>query len=145
MRNRAKCKLCGDIIESVHNHDYISCKCGEIAVDGGQQYCRCSAIDWNNFIRVDDEGNEVIPKIMDKPSVEEENNQVKKWVEDEILTTYEKSKKRKEIALDALDELIKKIEELPQIAWTTAITHYDYYSLLLLLSALFRNDCNEDS
>lgn len=145
MRNRAKCKLCGDIIESVHNHDYISCKCGEIAVDGGQQYCRCSAKSWDNFIRVNDEGNEVIPKIMDKPSVEEENNKVKKWVEDEILTAYEKSKKRKEIALDALDELIKKIEELPQMAWTTAITHYDYYSLLLLLSALFRSDCNEDS
>ena len=51
MRNRAKCKLCDDIIESVHHHDYITCKCGEISVDGGDHYCRCSARNWENFIR----------------------------------------------------------------------------------------------
>ncbi len=146
MRNRAKCKLCEDIIESDHVNDYVTCGCGEISVDGGTQYCRCSARDWSNFIRVDDEDNEVIPKIIDKTSKEEENKQVKKWVEDEVLTAYEISKKRKQLALDALDEMIKKIEELPQVAWTTAITHYDYYSLLLLMSALFRtDDCNDES
>ena len=26
-RNRAKCKNCGDIIESTHQHDFVSCTC----------------------------------------------------------------------------------------------------------------------
>jgi len=34
-RNRAKCKNCGDVIESKHGHDWVSCTCfqeGEKAV-----------------------------------------------------------------------------------------------------------------
>ncbi len=38
MRNRIKCRLCNDIIESLHVHDFKWCKCGAIAVDGGQHY-----------------------------------------------------------------------------------------------------------
>ena len=38
--NRAKCKLCGKIIVSRHRHDFVSCDCGAIAVDGGNDYCR---------------------------------------------------------------------------------------------------------
>lgn len=26
-RNRAKCRNCGDIIESKHGHDFVTCKC----------------------------------------------------------------------------------------------------------------------
>lgn len=39
-RNAARCRLCGDEIESVHVHDFVSCECGAIAVDGGRDYCR---------------------------------------------------------------------------------------------------------
>lgn len=38
LRNIAECKLCGDIIESVHVHDFVRCKCGEITTDGGTYY-----------------------------------------------------------------------------------------------------------
>jgi len=38
--NRAKCKKCGDIITSDHRHDFKSCKCGAISVDGGSWYFR---------------------------------------------------------------------------------------------------------
>ena len=38
--NRAKCKKCGDVITSYHRHDYVSCKCASIAVDGGTEYRR---------------------------------------------------------------------------------------------------------
>ncbi len=38
--NKIKCNLCGDIIESVHVHDYRRCKCGACAVDGGKEYLR---------------------------------------------------------------------------------------------------------
>lgn len=40
--NKAMCKKCGDIIESTHVHDYKTCKCKAIAVDGGKEYCRRS-------------------------------------------------------------------------------------------------------
>lgn len=42
IKNKAKCRLCGDIIESTHVHDMKSCKCGEISVDGGTEYIRRS-------------------------------------------------------------------------------------------------------
>jgi hypothetical protein len=38
--NKAKCKKCGDIIESKHRHDFVWCKCKSIAVDGGKAYLR---------------------------------------------------------------------------------------------------------
>ena len=50
--NKAKCKLCGDIIESKHRHDFVWCKCGEIAVDGGKDYLKRCANDFNNFIEL---------------------------------------------------------------------------------------------
>lgn len=40
LENKAKCNLCGDIIESKHTHDFKWCKCKSIAVDGGQSYLR---------------------------------------------------------------------------------------------------------
>jgi len=49
--NRAKCKLCGTIIVSRHRHDHVSCKCGEIFVDGGNDYWRCGAKNFENFLR----------------------------------------------------------------------------------------------
>lgn len=39
-RNQARCLVCGDVIESKHRHDYVSCRCGAIAVDGGADYER---------------------------------------------------------------------------------------------------------
>jgi hypothetical protein len=49
IRNRAQCLNCGDVIESVHHHDYVSCNCNEIAVDGGRAYLRASAKNLANF------------------------------------------------------------------------------------------------
>jgi len=40
IRNRARCKKCGDVIESKYRHDFVSCKCGAIFVDGGNAYFR---------------------------------------------------------------------------------------------------------
>ena len=40
IRNRAKCKKCKQIIESKFTHDFVTCKCGAISLDGGQEYCR---------------------------------------------------------------------------------------------------------
>lgn len=39
-RNAAKCLLCGDIIESRSVHDFVTCNCGNISVDGGLDYAK---------------------------------------------------------------------------------------------------------
>ena len=38
--NKAQCLVCGYIIESRFRHDFASCKCGNIFVDGGKEYLR---------------------------------------------------------------------------------------------------------
>lgn len=38
--NRAGCQECGDVIESTDRHDYKTCSCGNISVDGGGDYFR---------------------------------------------------------------------------------------------------------
>lgn len=50
--NKAQCRLCSDIIESVHRHDYVKCSCGEIAVDGGKEYIRRSFINYDSIIEL---------------------------------------------------------------------------------------------
>ena len=40
IKNKWKCLYCNDIIESKHQHHFISCKCGKSACDGGTSYIR---------------------------------------------------------------------------------------------------------
>lgn len=126
MRNRAKCKLCNEVIESFHMHDYVTCKCGEISVDGGQNFFKCSANNWTNFLRVDDEDNEIIPIIQD--------------LDDQEKTTKEPEPRqlsRKEL-IDMLQETLKGIERLPDHAMSLPINHYDFYSFGVLVLSILR-------
>jgi hypothetical protein len=50
LKNVAECRLCGDIIESKHRHDFVRCGCGEIFTDGGTTYLRRGASDLANII-----------------------------------------------------------------------------------------------
>ena len=43
-RNRARCRRCGDVIESTHVHDFVRCKCHAIFVDGGLEYVRRGSV-----------------------------------------------------------------------------------------------------
>ena len=40
IHNQIRCKHCGDLIESKHVHDYVTCSCGKVSVDGGHEYLR---------------------------------------------------------------------------------------------------------
>lgn len=40
IRNAAQCARCGDVVESKYQHDFASCSCGAIFVDGGKEYLR---------------------------------------------------------------------------------------------------------
>lgn len=39
-RNAARCRKCGDVIESKHRWDFKWCRCKAIAVDGGPSYVK---------------------------------------------------------------------------------------------------------
>lgn len=117
MKNKAKCKLCGDIIESFHASDLVVCSCGEISVDGGDAM-RCSANDFNNFLRIDDKGNEVKVSVVAKESVP----------------------LKKEDKLTILNDMISSFENLPEHGLQQHATNYDILSVLYLLKSLF-SDC----
>lgn len=40
VRNAAQCAKCKTVIESKHRHDFVSCECGAIFIDGGLDYIR---------------------------------------------------------------------------------------------------------
>ena len=52
IKNAIQCKLCGEIIESTDRHEYVQCKCGACAVDGGHDYLRRCAKDLEYFIEL---------------------------------------------------------------------------------------------
>lgn len=40
LRNVARCRACGDVVESTHRRHFVKCRCGELFVDGGTDYLR---------------------------------------------------------------------------------------------------------
>ena len=110
-------------IESYALNDFVQCKCGEIGVSGGTLKYSVIANDLTNVIRIDDEGNEIIPKIVEK---------------DELVELKEKSKPNKKELLTMLDDMIHNIERLPEHAKSQPISHYDYASLITLISCILR-------
>ena len=119
MKNRAKCKLCNDIIESLHPQDYQLCKCGAIFVDGGDQMF-CGAKNWDNFLRVDDEGKEFGPKIMDETPID--------------LPTLSKEDK-----IGILGQMLEAYKNLPPQAQLMNPTNYDLYAALSIVHEIFKS------
>ena len=50
IKNAIQCKICGDIIESTYRHEYVQCKCGACAVDGGHDDLRRNFRDKDCYI-----------------------------------------------------------------------------------------------
>jgi hypothetical protein len=36
------CQNCSELLISLHRHDYVTCTCGEVMIDGGKDYTRSS-------------------------------------------------------------------------------------------------------
>lgn len=49
-RNRARCRQCGDIIESTHRHHRVKCRCGTIELDGGTEVPRLIGAQLEDFL-----------------------------------------------------------------------------------------------
>lgn len=111
---RAKCRKCETIIET--EGEEVFCKCGEISIGGHGNPSRCSANNFSNFVRVDEEGREI------------------------EVVVEEKKKLSKDELLNLLKDMIRSIEQLPQNAKVVAVNQFDMLSLLYLLDSLFSCD-----
>jgi len=49
IRNRIACLECLDVIESIHVHDFVWCRCGCVAVDGGRDYLKRVGSPWQDL------------------------------------------------------------------------------------------------
>jgi len=45
--NQAKCLICGETVQSKHRHDFVTCSCGGLSVDGGSWYAKRGAKDFD--------------------------------------------------------------------------------------------------
>jgi hypothetical protein len=176
------------VIESLHATDYVKCRCDAIAIDGGPDNYLCYAKDWANFLRVDENGNEIKIKVKNEQNNVKDDHKIRnsdaifnngndsglvnvhsdkdvrldKKADIRVpdldigsnisnkrseLDDIERAKKSmnddskppsKEELLYMLDEMIKSFQSLPQHAMLTPINHYDFSSLMLLVSALFK-------
>jgi len=88
---------------------------------------RVSAMDFNNLLRVDDDNNEIVVTVKDKISSGDEN---------QLEITQ---KPTRQDLLMMLDEMSKTIDALPSHAKIHPINHYDFGSLLSLLSLILKN------
>lgn len=122
MINRAKCKLCEEIIEIDGKLAWQVCKCGEIRISTREERITAICKHEGNLLSVDDEGNEILVEPIDK-------------ITDEIAIT-ERNKKE---MLKVLDGWIENIEKLPPEAMSTYISHYDLLSALMIISAVFKS------
>ena len=137
LKSRVKCRACGDIIKSKHRHDYVTCSCGEVSVDGGEDYTHINFKNRENLMLIDGDGNEIIPKYKDM----EKSADTKDCLEaSDTKEEIQLPKPKRDELLAVLDEMVKNINELPQHAMFSPITHADFASLLLLLSSIFRSD-----
>ena len=68
IKNAIQCKLCGDVIESTDRHNYVECKCGACAVDGGHDYLRRSYKENDCYIdlSVTEELDDIAEKLIEK-------------------------------------------------------------------------------
>jgi hypothetical protein len=128
MKNRAKCKLCKDILESFHATDLVYCSCGEIAINGGQYSLETWAKDYANFLRVDDEGNEIVvqyqDKIKGKDGDGEPDEEPKSLGYDELI--------------DILQQQIDNDQKLPDHVKIAPLNTYDLIRYMILIRQIFK-------
>lgn|SRR3990167_1061146 len=125
MRNRAKCKLCGDVIESYYPADHITCSCGEIGIWGGKLELHTFANDYANFLRVEDDESLVAVKYIadskDKTSDEKQHPE-----EDGQLSIN---------PLEQLKAFADYLRSMPNGAQYSPVTHADLASTIELVAA----------
>lgn len=145
---RVKCKLCNDIIDSKSVRAPTTCSCGEISVDLDHGYLHANVKNLGNLVGMDDEGNEIVVKYKETP--EPTPDEIRHQKAQELwshpsMDLVKNSKLEAQSAkppendvLYMLDEMIQRIENLPEEARYAPITHADYLSILYIIKAIIR-------
>jgi hypothetical protein len=55
--NKAKCLKCNTVVESKYRHDYVTCNCGNVSVDGGNDYLKRCVVDMKYFLELSYRGD----------------------------------------------------------------------------------------
>ena len=84
-KNAGICGLCNEAVTSTHRHDFCQCSCGNLFVDGGNDYQRYGwdserengkSVLWNNFTRT----WQTLANLGKEPEEKEVKKKVKKEV-----------------------------------------------------------------
>lgn len=116
--NKAKCKRCGDIIESKSVHDYVHCKCGAIAVDGGEDYIKRTG----NPEDFDEEFDRKIMKFECILEPDETDTEEEKTFDELILLVGQWFDEKG--LHDPVMQMVKVQEEVGELAHEVARHHY---------------------
>ena len=66
LKNAVRCNICGDIIESQSVHDFKTCSCGAVSVDGGLNHLSRTYKSRDVFTELSVTVDEELPPIKDK-------------------------------------------------------------------------------
>jgi hypothetical protein len=115
--NSSKCTVCGKILQSLHRHDFVGCKCPEatrLFIDGGNAYKRTvGAISQSFSMNVySNERHGLIREALHRGSYGKDGKQPHTWVVMENMSD------------EYLDNLIKYMEEVDN-------SNNPYYSMYL--------------
>lgn len=116
-RNRAKCRSCNHIIESLAPNDLQVCSCGKIAIEGSRAIVK----DPYNFLSVDDDGVET-ELTFDEPAGYD----------------TKPTELNRETLIDMLKLHIESYDNLPDHAKYAPVTVYDLQSLAILVHSIFK-------
>ena len=64
--NKAKCLICRQVIRSTHRHEFKTCKCGSLSVDGGTDYLRRVGGPFEELSETEPEPNDEVMKSADR-------------------------------------------------------------------------------
>ena len=85
IHNKIQCKNCGEILESIHVHDFVSCSCFKksdgktgCACDGGKEYLRRLAQSQEDYIDLSET----------RPYTAEEQAEYERLLEEQKKTIY---------------------------------------------------------
>lgn len=135
MINRAKCKLCNDVIEShIHGH-VVYCKCGTIAVmDGPALRTYAKGNDYGSyFLRVDDMGNEMVVQYKQDPTEVGQN-------EDDHEPEKGVSKKH---LIEEFEANIKNAIDRPDHVLASFVTTDELLRFMIDILNIIKRDSNE--
>jgi len=105
----------------MHDYDLQRCECGEIAVDGGLKMIAL-AKNFDNFLRVRDDGTTF------KPTIIEKNN-----TENTLHTSFSEIRHNFENLVSSLQLMLDNVQRLPQHAMEQPLNQYDLQTLLQVL------------